>query len=124
MKPKAEIVDDDVHVTLTTGEKIVYDRNTRKVKGGVFTERAVDLNPNRFNRKFAPVNYTGKGISIRINRRGEDPRLAKGHAEVTQNGMTCKVAIQELWNDTDFKFSDDSKLVEFLNRKCGKKFKI
>lgn len=124
MKPKAEIVDDDVHVTLTTGEKIVYDRNTRKVKGGVFTERAVDLNPNRFNRKFAPVNYTGKGISIRINRRGEDPRLAKGHAEVTQNGITCKVAIQELWNDTDFKFSDDSKLVEFLNRKCGKKFKI
>jgi hypothetical protein len=124
MKPKAEIVDEDVHVTLTTGEKIIYDRNTRKVKGGVFTERAVDLNPNRFNRKFAPVNYTGKGISIRINRRGEDPRLIQGHAEVKQNGLTCKVAIQELWNGTEFKYADDSKLVELLNKKCGKKFKI
>lgn len=124
MKPKSEIVDDDVHVTLTTGEKIIYDRNTRKVKGGVFTEGAVDLNPNRFNRKFAPVSYTGKGISIRINRRGEDPRLAQGHAEVKQNGLTCKVAIQELWNGTEFKYVDDKKLVEFLNQKCGKKFKL
>lgn len=123
MKPTTEIVDEDLHVTLTTGEKVIYNKETREVKGGVFKEAPVDLNPNHYNRKFAPVTYTGKGISIRTDQRGSDPRLL-GKAKITQDGNVCELSVKELWNHTDFKFADDEELVEFLNKKCGKKFKL
>ncbi len=123
MKPTTEIVNEDLHVTLTTGEKVIFNKETREIKGGVFKEAPVDLNPNHHNRKFAPVSYTGKGISIRTNQRGSDPRLL-GKAQITQAGNICELSVKELWNHTDFKFADDEELVEFLNKKCGKKFKL
>jgi hypothetical protein len=123
MKPKTEIVDEDLHVTLTTGEKVIYDKKTREVKGGVFKEGPVGLRTNHFKRSIAAVTYTGKGISIRVDRRGADPRLS-GMAEITQDGKICKLSAKELWNHEEFKFANDEELVEFLNKKCGKKFKL
>lgn len=124
-RPAIEAVGDELHVTLTTGEKVVYDKKTKLIKSGVLKEGKVDLNPNRFNRKFAPIQYGGTGISIRVDKRGEDPRLIPGNAVVTQNGKTCQVPAKELWTpDSDFRYADDKKLVEFLNRKCGNKFSI
>jgi hypothetical protein len=126
MKPEIAVVGDDVHVTLPTGEKIVYDKTTKKVKAGVMKEGPVDLNPNRFERKFAAVDYTGTGISIRVDKRGEDPRLIKGDAVVTQNGKTCRIPAGQLWTgDAAFRYHNDNDLVNFLNRKCANKdFKI
>lgn len=124
VKPSVVAVGNELHVTLATGEKVIYDKTTRLIKSGALSEGAVDLNPNRFNRKFAPVNYTGSGISIRTDKRGEDPRLITGNATVTQNGKTCQVPARELWNETDFKYADDAALVGFLNQKCGNKFKL
>lgn len=125
MKPDIAVVDGDVHVTLPTGEKVVYDKTSKKVKGGVLKEGPVDLTPDRFKRKFAAVNYTGTGISIRVNVRGEDPRLIKGNAVITQNGKSCQVPANQLWNqDADFKYPTDQELVTFLNKKCGNKFGI
>ena len=125
MKPDIAVVDGDVHVTLATGEKVVFDRNKKTIKGGVMKEKPVDLNPNRHARKFASVDYTGTGISIRVNRRGEDPRLIEGNAVITQNGKKCEVLAGELWSsDTAFRYPNDQDLVNFLNRKCGNKFTI
>jgi hypothetical protein len=125
MKPKIEAVGEDLHVTLTTGEKVIYDKKTKTIKAGILREGAIDLNPDKTKRKFAPVNYNGTGISIRVNKRGEDPRLIPGNATVTQNGKTCQVPAKELWeSNADFKFSDDSRLVEFLNNKCKTKFSL
>ena len=125
MKPKVESIGDELHVTLTTGEKVIYDKKTRLVKGGVLREGKVDLNPDRFKRKFAPISYSGTGISIRADKRGEDPRLISGNATVTQNGKSCQVPAKELWtSDANFKYSDDRGLVDYLNRKCGKKFSL
>jgi hypothetical protein len=85
----------------------------------------VDLNPNRFNRKFAPIKYSGTGISIRVDKRGEDPRLIPGNAVITQNGKTCQVPAKELWTpDSDFRYADDKSLIDFLNKKCANKFSI
>lgn len=125
MKPSVETVGDELHMTLTTGEKVIYDKQTKIIKGGVLKEGKVDLNPDRFKRKFAPVAYEGTGISIRIDKRGEDPRLYGVNATITQGAKTCKVPVQELWTSkTDFKFADDGKLMEFLNRKCANKFAL
>lgn len=125
MKPKVETVGEDLIVTLTTGEKVIYDKKTKMIKAGTLREGKIDSNPNRHVRKFAPVTYHGTGISIRVDKRGEDPRLIPGNAVITQNGKTCQVPAKELWHsNTDFKFADDTKLVEFLNKKCGKKFNL
>ena len=123
MKPVITEVGDELHVTLTTGEKVIYDKKTKKVISGALKEGPVDVNPNRHNRKFADVSYQGSGISIRVNRRGEDPRLIPGSAVITQNGKTCQVPANELWNrDSSFKYADDNRLLELLNRKCAGKF--
>ncbi|MCM2350928.1 MAG: hypothetical protein NDI69_12975 [Bacteriovoracaceae bacterium] len=124
MKPVIEDKGNDLHVTLTTGEKVIYDKKTKIIKAGVLKEGKVDLNPNRFNRKFAPISYSGSGISIRLDKRGGDPRLISGNAVVSQNGKTCQVKASELWQEEDFRYEDDKKLVDFLNRKCGKKFTL
>lgn len=125
MKPDVAVINGDVHVTLATGEKVVFDKETKEVKAGVIKERPVDLNPDRFNRKPAPLDYNGTGISIRVDRRGEDPRLIKGNAVITQNGKKCEVPAGQLWSgDTSFRYKNDNDLVNFLNRKCGNKFSI
>lgn len=123
--PSVEVVGQDLHVTLTTGEKVIYDKDTRIVKSGVLSEGKIDMNPDRFKKKFAPVKYSGQGISIRVDKRGEDPRLIPGNATVTQNGKSCQVPAKELWDaKASFKYSDDAHLVQFLNSKCGKKFSL
>lgn len=125
MKPSISAIGDELHVTLTTGEKVIYDKKTKIIKAGVLSEGKVDLNPNRFERKFAPINYSGSGISIRVNKRGEDPRLIPGNAVITQNGKSCQVPAKDLWDTkADFKYSDDKKLLDFLNTKCPSKFSI
>jgi hypothetical protein len=125
MKPSVIAVNDEIHVTLTTGEKVIYDKNSKIIKAGVLTEGKVDVNPNRFERKFAPVKYSGTGISIRVDKRGEDPRLISGNAIISQNGKTCQVPARELWDTkADFKYQDDKRLLDFLNTKCAKKFNL
>lgn len=124
MKPSVEAVGDELHVTLTTGEKVIYDKATRLIKGGVLKEGKIDLNPDRFKRKFAPITYSGTGISIRVDKRGEDPRLIPGNATITQNGKTCLIPARQLWNETEIKYADDKALVDFLNSKCKSKFSL
>ena len=124
MKPAIIEKGNDLHVTLTTGEKVIYDKKTRQIKAGALKEGKVDLTPDRFKRKPPAVSYTGSGISIRVDVRGSDPRLIKGNAVITQNGKSCQVKASELWNQEDFRYDDDSKLVEFLNRKCRQKFSL
>jgi len=124
MKPAIEAVDDELHVTLTTGEKVIFDKATRLIKGGVLTEGKIDLTPDRFKRKFAPITYSGTGITIRVDKRGEDPRQIPGNATITQNGKTCMLPAPQLWKNAEFRFSEDRTLVDFLNSKCKNKFSL
>lgn len=123
MKQKVEVKGDDLHVTLTTGEKVIFDKKTKTIKAGALGEGRLDTNPNKQQRKNASVQYKGTGISIRVDTRGKDPRL-QGQATVTQNGKSCKVPVSVLWNQEDFRYSDDAKLIQVLNGKCGNKFSL
>lgn len=119
-------------VTLPTGEQIEFDALTREIVGGVFSEAPVDLTPNRAARKFPAVSYSGKGVVVRVNARGADPRLGTT-ATITTGSPTancpkgkkcdqCQVPSRELWTQNGairFKFSSDADFDQYLRSRCG-----
>jgi hypothetical protein len=119
-------------VTLPTGEHVEFDAKTREIVGGVLSETAVDLNPDRVARKFPGVTYLGKGLVVRADARGTDPRIGKTATITT--GMPaadcdkgaactqCQVPSKDLWHQNGaarFKFSTDEEFNRFLLSRCG-----
>lgn len=122
--PFIKIENDDLVVTLPTGEKVFYDKKTKKIKKGVLKETKIDTNPSANSRKFAGVDYQGSGISIRIDHRGEDPRIFSKIAVIKQNDKICKLPTKDLWDGAQFKFPEDGDLKNFLDLKCNQKFNL
>jgi hypothetical protein len=119
-------------VTLPTGEQVEFDAKTREIVGGVFSETAVDLNPDRVARKFPGVSYLGKGLVVRADARGTDPRIAKTATITTgtppadcEKGAACsqcQVPSKDLWHQNGaarFKFSTDQEFDRYLLSQCG-----
>jgi hypothetical protein len=119
-------------VTLPTGEEVEFDAETHEIRGGVFSEAPVDLNPDRTARKFPSVEYRGAGVTVRVNSRGSDPRI--GNTATVSTGASspncdkgllcnqCLVPSKELWDQSGaarFKFSTDGELDRFLVARCG-----
>lgn len=119
-------------VTLPTGEEVEFDPATHQIIGGVFSEAPVDLNPDRAARRFPAVEYRGRGVLVRADARGSDPRMA-GVAVITtgtpaepcaEGGACnrCEVKPQELWDQSGaarFKFATDERFDRFLRDRCG-----
>lgn len=119
-------------VTLPTGEEVEFDAATNEIIGGTLSETPVDLNPDRATRQFPGVRYLGKGVVIRADARGADPRI--GSTAVISNGIAsqdcakavdcnlCQVPARELWEQSGaarFKFATDGELDRFLFLRCG-----
>jgi hypothetical protein len=117
-------------ITLPTGEEVEFNATTREVLGGVFAETGVDLNPDKRARKFPGIDYVGKGLVVRADSRGTDPRI-RNNATITggqadcQPGSgcgRCQVPSQELWHQNGpvrFKFSTDQEFDRYLLSRCG-----
>ena len=119
-------------VTLPTGEEVEFDAETHEIIGGVFSENPVDLNPDRIARRFPGISYLGKGVMVRTNARGKDPRLA-GTAIITTGSPApdchpdsgcnrCEVPARELWAQNGaarFRFSKDDDFHRYLLSRCG-----
>jgi hypothetical protein len=119
-------------VTLPTGEQVEFDAKTREIVGGVFAETVVDLNPDRAARKFPGVNYVGKGVVVRANARGTDPRMGSMATITTGTPAAdcdkgtacnqCQVPSKELWHQNGpvrFRFSTDQEFDRYLLSRCG-----
>jgi hypothetical protein len=119
-------------VTLPTGEEVEFDAMTHEIVAGVFSETPVDLNPDRSTRKFPGVEYGGKGVVIRANARGADPRIGATTLITTgtpaidcEKGILCtqcEVKSQDLWNQSGaarFKYATDADFDRFLVARCG-----
>ncbi|MBI4524909.1 MAG: hypothetical protein HY695_13990 [Deltaproteobacteria bacterium] len=119
-------------VTLPTGEKVAFDAGTYEILGGVFAEAPVDLNPDRAARKFPGVHYTGKGLVIRADSRGKDPRIGTMAMITTgspdadcKKGAACnqcRVPSKDLWDQNSavrFRFSTDEEFGRYLAARCG-----
>jgi len=119
-------------VTLPTGEEVQFDSATHQIVGGVLSESPVDLNPDRAARKYPGIEYHGKGVMIRANARGTDPRIgttalitAGTRPQTCDKGADCsrcEVAAKDLWDQTGaarFRFATDMEFDRFLLARCG-----
>lgn len=115
-------VQDEIFVTLPTEEVLIFDSKTKTIKSGVLEEEKLDLSSNR---KFAEYKYTGKGIYIRANAKGNDPRLG-GFAYIYKGDLKpCKVTKDEFWTQNgwpSFKFSDDGDVYKIIVKHCGSEY--
>lgn len=118
-------------VTLPTGEEVEFNAKTHEIVGGELSESAVDLNPDRNARKFPAIGYNGKGVAVRANARGTDPRLSAtatittgSPAAACDKGISCsqcQVPARDLWDQSGavrFKFPTDQEFDRFLLARC------
>ena len=115
-------------VTLPTGEKVQFDAKTHEIVSGVFAEAPVALSAPRF----PAVEYLGKGVTVRANARGADPRIATVATITTgspdpncakgQRCNQCQLPARELWEQKGavrFKFATDDEFDRYLRARCG-----
>jgi hypothetical protein len=116
---------DDILVTLNTGEEVFFSKEHKTMRSGVLAEAPMDMNPDRDLRKHAQINYSGKGIMIRSDARGADPRLVP-NVQVIRKGLSpCKVPAKVFWTQEDFpkfKFVTDEEAYAVITKHCGAKF--
>jgi len=118
-------------ITLPTGEEVEFNTQTHEILAGALSESAVDLNPDRNARKYPAVVYNGKGIVVRADARGADPRI--GTTATITNGsplptcdkgvacQQCQVPARQIWDQTGavrFKFATDQEFDRFLLARC------
>jgi hypothetical protein len=113
-----------ITVRLPTGEDVTFDSRTKEISGGVLSETfPIDTNPNRHARNFARFAYSGQGIVLRSNQRGESTRAAvvfgvAKKSTVTRGARSCQVPNELLWEqgnrEARFRFASDAEFFAFL----------
>lgn len=129
-------------VQLPTSETIDFDTSTNEIVDGVMSEAAMDMNPSRHARRFAGLQYNGRGLVIRVDRRAGTPehiytqsfnqheRIKE--ATVTYRGKTCYVPKNLIWANAHnadlgayvLYASDKDFLEKVINPKCGWKLAL
>ena len=139
--PVVEQLADTLAVTLPNGEKVTFQKDSKEIVGGVFTEGPVDVGREKTKRQYPDLRYQGKGVVLRVNARGQSPQLGefeatpidqeyglRGSAEVLiMNGATgqrCRRPKADFWEPVDvspivFKFASDEAFHEYLLANCG-----
>ncbi len=118
-------------VTLPNGEKVLFDKKSKEIIGGALVETApIDANTNRQTRKFAGLKYTGRGIMVRSDQRGESPKSAivwgqSKQATVSWQNKTCKVPVSSIWKQSAANegssglYGNDDDFYAMLRQKCN-----
>lgn len=139
--PVLEQLDNTLEVTISTGEKMIFNKDSKEIIGGVFEEGAVDISSDRTKRQYPDLKYTGRGVVLRVNARGQSPQLGEfekvkidmefgntGSAEVLiingTTGQKCRRPKIDFWDALDvapieFKFATDEEFEIYLQNKCG-----
>ncbi len=114
-----------LEVTLTTGEEVTFFKKYKTFDGGVLTEKPLDMNPVRSERKHAQIGYSGKGIIIRSDAWGADPRLTK-KVEILKSGLKpCILPAPLFWTQEGFpkfKYVTDEEAYTVISEKCGPEY--
>ena len=120
--PSVTTSETEVQITLSTGEKVTFDRATSAIISGALKEGPPDFNLDRFKRKPANVNYAGAGISIRLSHRFETPTMAAETADVVQGTRSCKIPRGQLFDASGKLMTDsDRGMLDVINSKCPAK---
>lgn len=133
--PAIKVVDNKFIITLPTGEIVEFNSESKEIIGGVLKEGLpIDQGPDRFKRKFPDLKYSGAGVMLRADRRGEDPRIASNGAIPTAKAIKvsggsctlekpceCVIPKNKLWEQggqVHFLFKSDDEFNNFLIRQC------
>lgn len=130
-----------IDVTLPTGEKMVFKKDSKEIIGGVFSEGPLDTTKDVLKRQYANLKYNGRGILLRVNARGQSPQLGefekakidmengfRGSADVLiingTTGQRCRRPKTDFWEPLDvspieFKFATDDEFEIYLRNNCG-----
>lgn len=139
--PIVEQLSGTIDVTLPNGEKMIFQKDSKEIVDGVFTEGPVDVSRDRHKRQYADLKYRGQGVILRANARGQSPQLGqfenikidmeygiKGSADVLiihgQTGQRCRRPKSDFWEPLDvspieFKFPTDEEFDLYLKQHCG-----
>lgn len=120
-----EETENELLVTLNTGEEVQFSKKTKAIIGGVIKESPVDFNPTRSQRKFAGLEYNGKGIMIRSDVRANDPRLTPTLQIIKKGLKPCKVASEVFWTQEGFpkfKYITDEEAYTEIKKHCGSEY--
>lgn len=112
-------------VTLTTGEEVRFSKKSKMIIGGVMKEEPVDFNPDRAQRKFARLTYSGKGLMIRVDTRGNDPRINTTAQIIKGNLPVCKIPSKVFWTQDGFplfRFVSDEEAYQKIKEHCGSQY--
>ena len=106
----------------------MFDARTKEITGGVLAETApIDTSADRFRRNFARLAYSGRGILLRSDQRGESTREAvvfgaAKKAKATFGAKSCLIPNELLWEqgtrEEQFRFPTDEGFFEFLRHQC------
>ena len=139
--PILEQLSNTMEVTLPSGEKMIFNKDSKEIIGGVFQEGPVDTSSDRMKRLYPDFKYTGRGVILRVNARGQSPQLGEfekqkidmdhgnsGSAEVLiingTTGQKCRRPKIDFWDSMDvapieFKFATDEEFEVYLQNNCG-----
>ena len=116
-----EEVGDELAITLPTGEEAIMSSKKKVFLRGVLSEKAIDMNPDRSQRKFAQVDYSGIGMVIRVDKRAGDPRLDTKAKILRAGEPECVVASSEFFTQEDwphFRFVSDDDVQRRVSDLC------
>lgn len=104
-------------VTLSNGEKIVFDKDSGVILGGVFEEgRSV-------GKRKPDINYTGEGVLLRADHIAQDPRLSNTVYVYKKGQPVCRLKNKSVFvheaQKINFKFEEDESFNKFLVDRCG-----
>ena len=139
--PVLEQFSDKLEVTLPTGEKVIFNKETKEIISGVFKEGPLDMSPDKFKRAYPDLRYRGRGVVLRANARGQSPQLGqyekdkidsefgnRGSVDVliynATTGERCRRPKTDFWDNHDvspieFKFATDEEFEIYLQNHCG-----
>jgi len=108
-------------VTIPTGEKMIFSKNSKEIVDGVFVEGPVR------KKTYPDLRYTGQGIFLRANGKGMSPQLDSSDSVFILNGSTgqkCQRPKEDFWEQIDvapieFKFPTDEEFDQYLKINCG-----
>jgi hypothetical protein len=137
----AEPLTGTINVTLPTGEKMIFQKESKEIVAGVFQEGRMDAGKDKDKRSYPDLKYTGRGVVLRVNARGQSPQLGEyetdkidlefgvhGSVDVLilngQTGEKCRRPKADFWDQVDvvpieFKFPTDEEFDVYLRNNCG-----
>ena len=111
----------ELEVTLSTGEQVIFDSETKKLKSGVFSEvpnKSITVNDENGMKVYFPnsdVKYNGVGVWAEV----ESDKVV-----IHKNTRTCTVSRTDFFDTTSktcvqFPFKVDAQISAYLKKKCG-----